>query len=61
MELTKAEKRVLQSLHLQGCTGHMGNMNLQKRRALLHGLVSKGLLNGETLELTEKGIELSKH
>ena len=56
MELTKTEKRVLISLHLQGCTGKMGMLNKKQRLALLQGLVAKGYLdkNGEP---TTKGID----
>ena len=58
MELTKTEIRVLRNLHLKGCTGKMGSMNLKQRKELLNGLLEKGLINRKA-ELTEKGIEES--
>lgn len=58
MELTPTEKRVLQSIHLQGHTGKMGSMNLQKRRELLQGLIEKDLLD-KNGKVTELGIELT--
>lgn len=59
MELTPTEKRVLQSIHLQGCTGKMGSLSLRQRRDLLQRLITKGLMDNNC-NLTELGIELSK-
>jgi len=59
MELTPTEKRVLQSIHLRGCTGAMGSLNLNQRKTILYGLIEKGLLDAKTGVLTPKGIELS--
>ena len=56
IKLTDTEKRVLTSLHLQGCTGSMGNMKLQDRRKLIHSLIDKGLLSNDG-RVTQLGIE----
>jgi hypothetical protein len=59
LTITETEKRILKNIHLQGCTGKCGSLNLKQRRELLYGLINKGLLK-ENLTLTESGIELSK-
>lgn len=56
--INETEKRVLQSLHLRGCTGSMGSMNHKQRRELLQGLITKGYLNNKA-EVTPAGIEIS--
>lgn len=55
--LTKAEKSILRQLHLQGFI-HWGSMPKSKRVPFLKSLEKKGFLKG--LELTNKGIELSR-
>ena len=56
--MNATELRVLQSLHLRGCTGSMGAMSLPERRKLLRGLVKQGYLT-EQCTLTAKGIDAS--
>jgi len=56
--ITATELRVLESLHLRGCTGSMGSMKLPERRKLLRGLIKEGYLT-EQCTLTTKGIEAS--
>lgn len=58
VKISATEKRVLISLHLQGCTGKMGSMNRAKRLALLQGLIAKGLMD-KNCNPTKKGIELA--
>jgi len=60
MKINETEKRVLLSLHLQGCMGKCGNMTRKKRFALLQGLITRGLLN-EQLEVTQKAHELLRN
>lgn len=57
MEITATEKRVLQSLHMQGHMGKMGSMNLEKRRNLLYSLIERGLLD-KNGKVTRLGVEL---
>ncbi len=57
-DLTPTELRVLQNIHLNGCTGRMGSLNLAQRRKVIFGLVEKKLLNDKA-RLTPLGIELS--
>jgi hypothetical protein len=56
--ISNSEKRVLQSLHLQGSMGKCGRLNLQQRRNLLQGLIEKGLLDNNG-NVTKLGIEMS--
>jgi hypothetical protein len=58
MQLTATEKRILQNIHWLGHTGKCGSLNLKQRRALLHGLVEKGLLTPD-MTLTKLGVEVS--
>lgn len=59
MKLSETEIRVLRNLHLKGCTGKMGSLNLAARKKLLFGLVDKKLID-QRCNLTALGIELSK-
>lgn len=59
INLSQSEVRALQSFQLKGCLGKCGSMNISQRRALLTGLISKGLLTANCT-LTPLGIELSK-
>lgn len=56
--ISKAEKRVLQSLHLTGTMGKCGSLNAAKRKELLEGLISKKLLN-KNCNLTKLGVNIS--
>lgn len=58
MDITATEKRVLQSLHLQGHMGKMGSMKLSQRRSILLGLMKKGLID-KNCKLTELGVYVS--
>jgi hypothetical protein len=58
MDITATEKRVLQSLHLQGHMGKMGSMNITQRRSLLLGLMEKKLID-KNCKLTELGVYVS--
>lgn len=58
MDITATEKRVLQSLHLQGHMGKMGSMKLAERRFLLLGLMEKKLID-KNCKLTELGVYVS--
>jgi len=59
MELTETEKRVLISLHLRGCSGPMGSLNIKQRRQLIYNLIDKGLLD-QSLNVTPAGINAAK-
>jgi len=58
MKITDTEKRILQNLHLKGCTGKMGSLNKDQRGKILKGLQDKGLLD-KNCRPTQKGIEVS--
>jgi hypothetical protein len=58
MNLTDTEIRVLKNIHLKGCMGKCGALNIKQREKLLLGLIEKGLLR-ENMTLTEKGINES--
>jgi hypothetical protein len=58
LSVTATEKRVLQSLHLQGHMGKMGSMKLAERRSLLLNLITKGLID-QNGKLTELGVYVS--
>jgi len=57
--INETERRVLLSLHLKGCTGNMGSLNLKQRTKVLQGLIQKGLLTDKA-EVTKLGHELCK-
>ena len=57
MLLSNTEKRVLLSLHLRGCAGSLGSMNLSQRRKFIQSLIKRGLLD-ENAYLTKKAIDL---
>ena len=57
--LTEAEIRVIQNLHLLGYMGKMGAMKIKERRNLLNGLIERGYLTS-SCNVTAKGIEVSR-
>ncbi|MCP4373831.1 MAG: hypothetical protein GY797_37880 [Deltaproteobacteria bacterium] len=59
MAITKAEKRVLTSFHLQGHMGKCGSLNKKQRLDLLKGLITKGLLN-DNCQITRQGVKAVK-
>ena len=55
MTLSPAEKRALTNLHLSGAMGDCGALTRPQRRALLQGLLQKGLLR-DNGTLTPAGV-----
>ncbi len=59
MDITKTEKRVLTSFHMQGHMGKCGSLNKKQRLGILKGLIKKGLLD-DNCQITRQGIKAAK-